>query len=202
VDPIKAFCSIILILFAQLCSAQACDEVVLTNTGQSNLNMAFDTFGKYLSGLTFNGATRLKVKVDNSINNNPSCRWNLVVLVDNGGGATPNNEWETVFSQSVSGTPPKIDILQLRIKNLCNTSQTGSQFFSVPLVTGTPIMVITNNGITTPAGSCITNVNGPGNANTNPDEYLFDIDYRIVPGGSLKSGIYELRVRFLLTEVF
>jgi acetylornithine deacetylase/succinyl-diaminopimelate desuccinylase-like protein len=63
-------------------------------------------------------------------------------------------------------------------------------------------MVITNNGITTPAGSCITNVNGPGNANTNPDEYLFDIDYRIVPGGSLKSGIYELRVRFLLTEVF
>lgn len=164
--------------------------------------MTFDTFGKYLSGQTFNGATRLKVKVDNSINSNPACRWNLVVLVDNGGGVTPNDEWETVFSQSLSGTAPKTDILQLRIKNICNTPLVGSQFFSVPLVTGTPVMVITNNGITTPAGSCIANVNGPGNANTNPNEYIFDIDYRIVPGGSLKSGVYELRVMFLLTEVF
>lgn len=182
--------------------AQFCDQVSLTMTSQASTDLSFDSFGKYLGGITQNGATRLKINVDNSVTSNPDCRWNLVVLVDNGSGATPNDEWETLFTQSTSGTVPKISTMQLRITNRCNTSQTGDQFFNVPLVSGTPIMVITNTGITTPAGSCITNVNGPGNSTSNHDEFTFDIDYRIVPGAGLKSGIYQLRVRFLLTEAF
>jgi hypothetical protein len=54
--------------------------------------------------------------------------------------------------------------------------------------------------VTNSAGACATNVNGPGNYLSNYDEYTFDIDYRLAPGLSLKSGIYQLRLKYLLTE--
>jgi hypothetical protein len=180
-------------------SGQYCDQVTLSVVGQSNLDFTYDTFGKYLGGITQNGATRLKVTVDNSVLHNADCRWNLVVYIENGGAAAAD-EWETVYTPSHSGTIPKIEMLQMRINNRCNTSQTGNQFFDVPMLASQPIVVISNNGITIPAGSCTTNVNGPGNANSNYDEYTFDIDYRLIPGVGLKSGIYQLRVKYLLTE--
>lgn len=181
-------------------NGQYCDQVTLTTIGQTNLDFSYDTFGKYLGGITQNGATRLKINVSNTILLNPDCRWNLVVYIENGNGGTPNTEWESVYSQSSSGNPPQVDMLQMRINNRCNTSQTGSQFFNVPVTVGQAIMVITNTGITIPAGSCTTNVNGPGNATTNYDEYTFDIDYRLQPGLGLRSGVYQLRVKFVLTE--
>lgn len=180
--------------------AQFCDQVTITTSGQTNLDFTYDTFGKYLGGITQNGVTRVRVNVSNSITNNPDCRWNLVVYIENGNGGTPNDEWESVYSQSLSGNPPKIDMLQMRITNRCSTPQTGSQFFNVPVSVGTPIMVITNSGVTIPAGSCVTNVNGPGNSTTHYDEYNFDIDYRLQPGVGLKSGIYQLKVRYVLAE--
>ncbi len=180
--------------------AQYCDVVTLTTVGQTNLDFTYDSFGKYLGGITQNGATRLKVNVSNSISHNPDCRWNLLVYIENGNGSTPNDQWESLYSQSSSGTPPKVDLLQLRITNNCNTSQTGNNFFNVPINVGLPIMVISNTGITVPAGSCITNVNGPGNSTNNYNEYSFDIDYRLQPGVGVKSGIYQLKVRYVLTE--
>lgn len=190
----------IFILIVLQSNGQYCDQVTLTTIGQTNLDFSYDTFGKYLGGITQNGATRLKINVSNSVSLNPDCRWNLVVYIENGNGGTPNTEWESVYSQSMSGSSPQVDMLQMRINNRCNTSQTGSQFFNVPVTVGQAIMVITNTGITIPAGSCTTNVNGPGNANTNYDEYTFDIDYRLQPGVGLRSGVYQLRVKFVLTE--
>ncbi len=190
----------ILLLIVIKSNGQYCDQVTLTTVGSTNLDFTYDTFGKYLGGITQNGVTRLKINVSNSVMLNPDCRWNLVVYIENGNGGTPNTEWESVYSQSSSGTPPQVDMLQMRINNRCNTSQTGSQFFNVPVTVGQAIMVITNTGITIPAGSCTTNVNGPGNATTNYDEYTFDIDYRLQPGVGLRSGVYQLRVKFVLTE--
>ena len=181
-------------------NAQYCDQVTLTLTGQTNLDFTYDSFGKYIGGITQNGATRLRINVDNSLRGNSDCRWNLVVYIENGNGGTPADEWEQLYSQSTSGTAPKVEMLQLRINNRCNTSQTGNQFFNVPMLVAQPIMVITNTGITTPAGSCTTNVNGPGNSTTHYDEYTFDIDYRLIPGTVYKSGIYQLRIKYLLTE--
>lgn len=189
-----------LVLLTIRAQAQYCDQVTLTLSGQTNLDFTYDTFGKYLGGITQNGVTRLRINVSNNITNNPDCRWNLVVYIENGGSGTPNDEWESVYSQSLSGNPPKLDVLQMRITNQCGTSQTGNQFFDVPIAVGTPIMVITNTGVTIPAGSCVTNVNGPGNSSTNYDEYNFDIDYRIQPGVGLKSGIYQLKIRYVLAE--
>ncbi|MCU0441939.1 MAG: hypothetical protein MUE96_06045 [Bacteroidia bacterium] len=198
----RAIC-LILLGFIQLAnvSAQQCDLVSIGLVGQSNIDFTYDTFSKYLGGITQNGATKLRVTVDNSINSNPDCRWNLVIYVENGSGATPNTDWETLYSQSVSGPTPTIDLVQLRVGNRCNTPLQGNQFFTIPPVVSTPIVVISNTGITIPAGSCVTNVNGPGNPTTHYDEYTFDIDYRIVPGIGLKSGIYQLRFKYVLTEV-
>lgn len=182
--------------------AQFCDEVRLSVSSSANVDFSFDTFGEYMAGITQNGSTKLKVAVSNSLNNNPSCRWNLVILVENASATTAPTEWEQLQSNSTSGTAPQIDMLQLRIRNNCNTSLTGNQFFNVPTTTGTPIIVISNNGITTAAGSCTTNVNGPGNSITNYNEYSFDIDYRIVPTNGVRSGVFQLKVKYLLTEIF
>lgn len=190
-----------LLLSGFLSHAQFCDLVSLSFNGQTNIDFTFDTFSKYLGGITQNGVTRLRVTVDNSINNNPACRWNLVIYVDNGNGSTPNTEWESLFTQSVSGNVPAIDLLQLRVSNRCNTPLVGNQYINAPLNAGTPIMIIRNDGITVPAGSCVTNVNGPGNSTSNYNEYTFDIDYRLIPGVGLKSGIYQLRIKYLLTEI-
>lgn len=170
---------------------------MLSSSG--NVDYTFDSFGKYLGGITQNGVSQLKVTVDNSITNNPNCRWNLVIYIDNN-NAPVQDEWEILTPYTMSGSKPKINQLQIRVKNHCNTSITGNSFFSANPVPGTPIILIQNTGITIPAGSCITNVNGPGNYTKNYDEYTFDIDYRVLPGLSLKSGIYQLRLKYLLTE--
>lgn len=180
--------------------AQVCDNVELNVSTSTNVDFGFDTFGKYLAGLTQNGSTKLKVTVDNTINNNPNCRWNLVLYVENGSVATANTDWEELYTQSNSGNIPTLDVLQVRVRNNCNTPLTGNQFFNVPLISGTPILIISNNGITTPAGSCTTNVNGPGNPTSNYNEFVFDIDYRIVPAGGTKSGTYQVRLKYRLTE--
>lgn len=196
----KKLIVILTILTTLRLSAQVCDDVNLTVTTTSSINYSFDTFGKYVAGLTENGASRLRVTVDNSLTNNPNCRWNLVLYVENASATTANTDWEELQSQSTSGSNPRIDMLQVRIRNNCNTSQTGNQFFNVPAITGTPIMIISNTGVTVPAGSCTTNVNGPGNPTTNYNEFTFDIDYRIVPASGMKSGTYQLKLKYLLIE--
>jgi hypothetical protein len=190
------------LMLSKIVSAQFCDRVILTLSSQPNADFTFDTFGKYIGGITQNGITQLKVLVDNSLTSNPDCRWNLVIYVDNSSNpATPTDEWELMSQHTLSGSTPKINQLQLRVRNRCNTSLTGNSFFNTNVLPGQPIAIISNTGITIPSGSCTTNVNGPGNYTTRYDEYTFDIDYRIIPGLSLKSGIYQLRLKYLLTEV-
>jgi hypothetical protein len=196
----KKVISILLIICTTQLKAQFCDNVNLSVTTSNNVDFSFDTFGKYLAGLTQSAVTKLKVTVSNEINNNPACRWNLVLYVENGSAVTANTDWEQLQSQSTSGSNPKIDMLQVRVRNNCNTPLTGNQFFNVPLISGTPILIISNTGVTIPAGSCVTNVNGPGNPIDNYNEFSFDIDYRIVPTNGIKSGTYQLRLKYLLTE--
>ena len=90
----KKLIVILTILTTLRLSAQVCDDVNLTVTTTSSINYSFDTFGKYVAGLTENGASRLKVTVDNSLTNNPNCRWNLVLYVENASATTANTDWE------------------------------------------------------------------------------------------------------------
>ncbi len=189
------------IIIYNISTAQFCDKVMLMMSSASNVDFTFDSFGKYVGGITQNGVSQLKVTVDNSLTNNPDCRWNLFIYIDNSSNpVTPTDEWEAINTHTSTGAIPKINQLQIRVRNRCNTSMTGSSFFNANVLPGQPIILISNTGITIPAGSCTANVNGPGTYTHNYDEYTFDIDYRLAPGLSLKSGMYQLRLKYLLTE--
>lgn len=182
--------------------AQHCDAVSITMPTVANVDFTFDSFSKYLGGITQNGASQLRITVDNSINLDPDCRWMLRVIVDNNPLApTPANEWESLVNYTTSGNVPGIDLLEIRVRNACNTSLTGSAFVNLLNNHADFFDIIDfNGGVTIPAGSCVTNVNGPGSYLTNFNEYNFTIDYRITPGLNLRSGIYQLSLKFLLIE--
>jgi hypothetical protein len=182
--------------------AQHCDAVSVSMPTVSNVDFTFDTFAKYIGGVTQNGATQIRVNVSNNVTLDPDCRWALSAIVDNNPfSGTPANEWESLVNYTSSGTPPALDMLEIRVRNACNTSLTGPGFVSLLNNHGDAINIIDfNGGVTIPAGSCVTNVNGPGSYLTNYNEYNFTIDYRITPGLSLRSGIYQISLKFLIIE--
>jgi hypothetical protein len=59
---------------------------------------------------------------------------------------------------------------------------------------------IVNDASLIPAGSCATNVNSAGSYLTDPNEYTFMVDYRIVPGLNFTSGYYQVVLHFCLVE--
>lgn len=199
----KKYLAVLFISFFQYSIyAQHCDAVFITMPTVPNVDFTFDTFAKYIGGITQNGASQIRVLVDNSINLDPDCRWSLSVIVDNNPlSGTPANEWESLVNYTLSASPPTINLLEIRVRNACNTSLTGSGFVNLLNNHGDSFNIIDfNGGITIPAGSCVTNVNGPGSYLTNYNEYNFTIDYRITPGLSLRSGIYQISLKFLIIE--
>ena len=93
---------------------------------------------------------------------------------------------------------PYIDLLEVRVRNACATSLYDNIFRSFN--DANEILDIINEIVITSAGSCTTNVNGPGSYLTNYDEFNFDIDIRLNPGVSFNPGIYNLNIRFRLEE--
>lgn len=177
------------------CNAVGSGSVYLMSTS-TNLVFTFDTFGKFLSGVTENGGTTLKLVVTEAL---APCRWQLHVNIDNGGLA-PINEWEQLATYGSPGaTNPSVNLLQIRARNECNTSLTGNNFFTVAN-TGVTTPIIQNPGVTQAAGTCLPNINGPGSYLTNYAEYHFTMDYRIIPTLNLRPGMYQLNVRYCLTE--
>jgi len=181
-------------------AASNCQGVPASNmfvTGNTNLDFTFDSFQKYVNGITISGATQLRLTV---LPNNASCKWKLRVYVDNNPSApTPNNEWETLNSYGGSGNTPLIDLLEVRIYNGCNTPINSGVYQSFTPLNGSYIDII-NDIVLNPAGSCGPNVNGAGSYLSNYKEFSFTIDYRLRPGLSYKAGAYQLSLRFCLVE--
>jgi hypothetical protein len=196
------FLSLFVFIFQISIKAQHCDAVAISMPTVANVDFTFDSFAKYIGGITQNGATQIRVAVSNNITLDPDCRWALSAIVDNNPfSGTPANEWESLVSYTSSGAPPTLDMLEIRVRNACNTPLTGQAFVNTLNNNGDALNIIDfNGGITIPAGSCATNVNGPGSYLNNYNEYNFTIDYRITPGLSLKSGIYQISVKFLIIE--
>jgi len=170
------------------------------NTSVSNI-MTFDSPSKYQGGLTIIGAARLKIRVQDKTILDPLCSWNLTMLLDNNPSAgTTNNEWEklVLYGNGLNGNPT-INILQVRVRNACATSPSDGIYQTV--TTNTDILdIIAALLPVTSAGSCTTNVNGPGNYISNYDEFHFDIDVRVVPKFVFNPGIFQLNLRFHLEE--
>lgn len=178
-----------------------CDPIgsgsVFLMSSATNVDMTFDTFGKYLSGITVNGASLLRLVVTEAV---APCRWQLHVNIDNGGIA-PITEWEPLVAYGAVGPPhPTVDLLQVRVRNACNTSLSGNNFVTVPNI-NTAIDIVDSPGISNASGGCAgINVNSPGSYLTNYGEYSFVLDYRVIPTFAFRPGIYQLTVRYCLTE--
>lgn len=192
-----------LLTISRFAQAQiVCADVEILPATTEQADFVFDSFSKYISGITFFGVAKVNIKVDDQSPPNPDCKWMLSMTVENNpSGGTAVDRWETLGSYNSSGTnPPTIEILDVRITNGCSTSPTDGVYQNF-IQSGDFIEIIENTGIRIDAGSCTTNVNGPGNYLMNYDEFHFQIDFRIKPGFSFDPGIYQLQVKFELTEV-
>ena len=177
------------------------DVEIVPNTGEQS-DFVFDSFGKYIAGITYYGAAKIRIKVDDQIPPNPNCKWMLTMSVENNPSAgTASDEWEELASYGTgSADIPKINILEMRIKNGCATSPVDGVFQNMN-DNGDFIEIIENTGIRVDAGSCVVNVNGPGSYLTNYEEFSFTVDFKITPGFSSEPGIYQLQIKFDLVEV-
>jgi len=171
----------------------------LIRSTPANEAFTFDSFSEYNGGITISGSTLLRLKV---LPNNASCKWILRVYIDNNGGATPVNEWETLNTYGAgSGIPPTLDLLEFKVYNSAGTPISNAVYQNfVPAVTGSFIDIINDPLAINPAGGGGTNVNGAGTYLTNYDEYSFTIDYKIVPGLNYTPGMYQVILKFCLVE--
>jgi hypothetical protein len=179
-----------------------CADVEILPSTTQQADFVFDSFSKYISGITFYGVANVNIKVDDQTPPNPDCKWMLTMTVENNpSGGTGVDKWETLATYSSgSSNPPAIEILNVRVTNGCNTSPTDGVYQHF-IQSGDFIEIIENTGIRIDAGSCTTNVNGPGNYLLNYNEFHFQIDFRIIPGFNFDPGIYQLQVKFGLSEV-
>jgi hypothetical protein len=170
----------------------------LTLSTPGNVNFVFDSFDKIKAGITISGSTILRLKVTP---NNAACKWALRVFIDNNpGGGTPASEWEklSIYGSAI-GNKPKLNLLQVRVYNGCNTPINSGVYQTFAAADGSFIDIVDGLALT-PAGSCTTNVNGAGSYLTNYNEYNFTIDYRLIPGMVMTPGYYQVSLRFCLVE--
>jgi hypothetical protein len=164
-------------------------------------NMIFDSFSQYDGGITINNVATLRLRIEDQAIPDPDCRWFLHMEVYNNPSAgTAPTAWETLGSYGSGASPvPTIDIMEIRVRNACQTSPVDG-IFQAFNQDGDIIDIIADLLPLTPAGSCATNVNGPGDFQSDFGEYTFTIDIRVKPGYDFSPGIYELAVRFHLEE--
>ncbi|MCD4694922.1 MAG: hypothetical protein K8S16_01680 [Bacteroidales bacterium] len=192
----------ILLLAVNVSHAQiVCADVEIISDAD-RADFVFDSFGKYIAGMTYHGIANVNIKVDDQLPPNPGCKWMLTMTVENNpSGGTAADEWETLTTYGSGGAgAPQIDILDVRITNTCATSPVDGVYQNFNL-NGDIIDIIGNTGVRINAGSCTTNVNGPGSYLANYDEFHFQIDFRIIPGFTSSPGMYELQIKFKLEEV-
>ena len=115
----------------------------------NNVDFEFDNMSQYVAGITYSGATTLKLKIDEQ---SATCRWKLMMYIVNNGGA--GNEWHgTPYNPLAGGNMPLVSLLQVKVYNSCRTSPINAiyQTFVTP---GTGIDIIDNAGYVHSAGVC------------------------------------------------
>jgi hypothetical protein len=179
--------------------------------GTDQFYFTFDSFSKYLSGITITGGTILKLIVADDTTKSGVCDFKLCMSVSNFGAT--GDEWKTEdsYGSSTSAPKPTIGFLKIRVDNACHTPKNYGQWqeFSND---GDTFGIIDQAGSTstTATSGCGfaagTEVNGAGTY-LGPDygEMTFVIDYKITPkttGGalSLAPGLYKMSIRYCLTE--
>lgn len=194
-------------VFSQVCAAATvnCEDAVagdsrLVLSTPSTVDFVFDKFSEYAGGIVLAGSTELHVRVDAL---NAMCKWSLKMTVDNNVGlpAPAATDWfkAATYGLGVVGNIPQLDLIEVKVYNGCNTPIASGAYQNFAAATGSSLDII-NDIVINPAGTCATNVNGPGSYLGNYNEYTFVIDYRIVPGFTFSPGIYQMKINFCLVE--
>lgn len=178
-----------------------CGSVNFEPNTPVSANMTFDSFSQYETGVTINNVATLRIRVEDQAIPDPDCRWFLTMEVDNSpGSGTASTDWETLTTYGAGTAPtPTLDIMEVRVRNACQTSPIDGVFQSFT-DHGDLYDIIADLLPTTTAGSCTSNVNGPGNYLTNYNEFTFALDIRVRPGYTFSPGVYEVSIRFHLEE--
>jgi hypothetical protein len=184
------------------CDAFPTSSMLLQNQQNAQLiEFEFDNISEYEAGKTYYGSTLLRLIVSDTADND--CVWKLKMHITNGGFPIPTQEWETISSYGSSGAKPQLDLVQVRITNSCASSPLNGTWQTFAAVDNADIVII-DNAIAQAAGllyGCSGGqTNKEGSYLTNPGEFSFNIDYRIVPGLNRTPGKYELAIKFCLTE--
>ena len=195
------FLSFFSVLVFNLSAQIHCGTVDLVPNTTVNELATFDDFSYYQAGYNINSVARIRVKVTDQSPVDVACSWSLVMTIENNPGAgTPINEWdELALYGNGLNINPTIDMLEVRVRNVCATSPIDGTFQSFTN-NGDIIDIIASMLPVTPSGSCTTNVNGAGDYLTEYSEYNFDIDVRLKPSFQLNPGIFQLNINFTLTE--
>ena len=186
-------------------------DIALSNiimTTPDRIELVFDSFGEYKGGITVNGSSIIRLKIISNVLPPFPCQWKLRMFVTNNGWGIPT-DWETTvpYGAAASGVPPALDLLELRVSNVCNTPTNSGLWQRFAPLTGSVIDII-NSAALTPAGTCnpATPTNGAGTYLTNYNEFSFTIDYRLKPfdpllGFIYRPGRYDLHIKFCLQEM-
>ncbi len=168
-------------------------------TGETAINFTFQSFGDFITGSNLFGVNILKLVIEENATPPDDCRWRLNTHMDNNAAAP--TKWEQVYAYGLSSAGlPELDILEMRFRNQCNTSLTGSNYVSLG-TTASNLDIVESIGLSNNSGTCSgLNVNRPGSYLTNYGEYSFAIDYKLKPTLNIQPGIYRLNVRFCVTE--
>ena len=188
----------------------------------SNVVFTFDSFSKYLGGITMASAIDMKVTVVDIVDTYPmvDCKWKLHMKFRNlgiGGDITVplNNEWKSVNVYGVggSGINPTIDVLRVKVSNICKTPTENNYHIGFD-DTGDIESIIEDNSYNSNAPvNCAngSNVNAPGNYINNYTMYNFRVDLRIdllhdpITGNKVNPfrfnpGIWNLELSFTLED--
>lgn len=175
----------------------------LSIVNSTDIEFTFDSFGEVFSGIVRSGQTIVRVKAVN--NPSATCKWNLIMYVNNASASTPNTEWEKLNAYgSSTAASPSLNLIQVRVSNACGTPQQNGVWQSFVALNASPIVIIqdlSSPGLNLPGSCSGQQVNTAGSYLTNYSEYTFTIDYKIAPGFIYAPGRYTLRISFCLSEM-
>lgn len=173
---------VILLAISKISVAQTVSFELKTSP---NITFDFNTIQEYINGITYMNAVTLNI--------NTTERFDLYV------GATTTNVgfWDVTSTYSTGGNPPPISILKLQFRNGSSTSLM-SGFFPLQDI-ATPTYIIGTSAAPDASISCPNNgTNTAGDYLTSPSCYKFNVDLRIVPGFTYQSGLYTLRIDYVI----
>jgi hypothetical protein len=181
--------SILTIFFALITTAAFAQSVSFALKTSPNVNLTFDSIEKYKNGIIVPNFLNLKVEA-------VATEWDLYV----GTTTVTNGIFDTNYSYGTSGNPSvPVSVLQARVSNTSNTSQTGNTFFNLTDISN-PVHLIGSNANDPTINCGSTGTNAPGSYTTQPQCYNFRVDLKANPGFDYKAGSYSLRIDFILIQ--